>query len=192
MTMEKTTMTNLHDTLSQLRQMKLGGLITALQEQLDNPTYRELSFEERIAWIVDREFLARKNKKIASRLRQAALKHPQARVETLDFEARRGLQKSDVLDLAQGIWIAKKEQLLISRSQPASEKHFSPAPSQSAPWLSATPRAMRKLATSWANSLLSRDNVAFRRRLRLSPKSISSSLTNGSSLRSTLSKRVTT
>jgi len=70
MTMKKTTMTNLHDTLSQLRQMKLGGLITALQEQLDNPTYRELSFEERIAWIVDREFLARKNKKIASRLRQ--------------------------------------------------------------------------------------------------------------------------
>lgn len=103
----------LHHTLTQLREMRMSGFIAGLQEQIKNEIYRELSFEERFAWVVDREYLARKQKRVNALLRRAALKYSQARIETIDFEFPRGLKKADFLELARGTWLAEHQQLLI-------------------------------------------------------------------------------
>jgi DNA replication protein DnaC len=59
-------------TLSQLRQLKLSGMASALQTQRDQPgTYEGLAFAERLQGLVDHEDLARNQRK-QERLTRAA------------------------------------------------------------------------------------------------------------------------
>jgi len=59
-------------TLSQLRQLKLNGMTSALQTQLDQPgTYQGLSFAERLQLLVDHEDQERNQRK-QDRLTRAA------------------------------------------------------------------------------------------------------------------------
>ena len=59
-------------TLIQLRQLKLNGMASALQTQLDQPgTYEGLSFAERLQFLVDHEDQAR-NQRQQDRLTRAA------------------------------------------------------------------------------------------------------------------------
>lgn len=99
-------------TFDQLRELRLGGCIAALKEQLENPKYQELSFDERLAMIVEREHLQRHNRRLERNLKQARLKQ-QASVEELDFETARGLKRTQVLELAGGSWIEKKQNLFV-------------------------------------------------------------------------------
>ena len=45
----------MHTTLAQLRTLKLDGLAAGLEEQLAQPGMAAMSFEERLALLVDRE-----------------------------------------------------------------------------------------------------------------------------------------
>ena len=44
----------MHTTLAQLRSLKLDGLAAGLEEQLAQPGTAALSFEERVALLIDR------------------------------------------------------------------------------------------------------------------------------------------
>ena len=50
-------------TIETLKNLKLHGMIHALEEQQENPAIQALSFEERLALIVDRERLYRDNQR---------------------------------------------------------------------------------------------------------------------------------
>jgi DNA replication protein DnaC len=58
-------------TIETLKSLKLHGMIHALEEQQENPAIQALSFEERIALIVDRERLYRDNQRRTRLLRGA-------------------------------------------------------------------------------------------------------------------------
>ncbi len=49
----------LHPTLDTLAQLRLNGMLKALQEQLDMPEIQTLSFEERLGLLLDRELSTR-------------------------------------------------------------------------------------------------------------------------------------
>ncbi|MCB0323098.1 MAG: ATP-binding protein [Bdellovibrionales bacterium] len=102
----------LQQTFDQLRELRLGGCVAALKEQLENQKYQELSFDERLAMIVEREHLLRHNRRLARNLKQARLKQ-QASIEELDFETSRGLKRTQVLELAGGGWIERKQNLFV-------------------------------------------------------------------------------
>lgn len=54
----------LNHTLDQIASLKLHGLKTALLEQLEQPgAYTEMSFEERISHLIDREVLDRNTRR---------------------------------------------------------------------------------------------------------------------------------
>lgn len=62
-------------TLNRLRELKLGGMAHALQQQQEQPgPYAELSFTERLAMLVEQEHLYREQKKQSRLLQQAHLK----------------------------------------------------------------------------------------------------------------------
>ncbi len=101
-------------TLDQLHQMKLTGLAEALREQAESPgTYGALSFDERLGLLVDHEWASRENRRLSQRLRQARLREP-ACLEDLDYHIPRKIDRHAVAQLAQGRWIANKENLLIT------------------------------------------------------------------------------
>jgi len=50
-------------TLTQLRSLKLSGMADALHEQLTQPSMSAMSFEERMALLVDREVSSRDDRR---------------------------------------------------------------------------------------------------------------------------------
>ena len=60
----------MNNTLAQLRELKLVGMATAIEEQLSSTASTALSFEERLALMVDREVHQRADKRHAARLKR--------------------------------------------------------------------------------------------------------------------------
>ena len=82
-----------HPTLDQLKTMRLHGMAQAFEEQLHHSNADALSFDDRLAFLVEREHTLRANRQLTNRLRRAKLKL-QATLEDLDLHARRGLDKN--------------------------------------------------------------------------------------------------
>jgi len=101
-------------TIETLKSLKLHGLLEALEEQQQTPAVHALSFEERIALLVDRERLWRENQRRTRLLRGARLKVAAASVEDIDYKATRGLDKRQIAALATGEWIRRGQNLLIT------------------------------------------------------------------------------
>jgi len=94
----------LHQTIEKLSQMKLHAMATAFQEQLEKPSLSSLSFEDRLAMIVDHEWTSREDRKLTKRLKTARLR-THATVEDIDYQHPRGLDKSVIRSLASCQWI---------------------------------------------------------------------------------------
>jgi len=76
--------------LDKLVQLHLPSFREGLLEQLRNPQYNDLAFEERLALLVDLECTHRHDRRIQRRVRLASF--PQsASIEDLDLSATRGL-----------------------------------------------------------------------------------------------------
>jgi DNA replication protein DnaC len=103
----------IHPTLEKLESLRLTGMLTALQEQMGMDDINDLSFEERLGLLVDREAVCRESRRLKTRLRKAKLRHDAA-VEDIDFRHPRGLDKSLVLRLADCNWLKNHENLIIT------------------------------------------------------------------------------
>lgn len=64
----------LEQTLQRLRALKLDGIAVALEHQLSQPKFHQLSFEERLSLLVDREVFDRSNRRITGLLRKVRLR----------------------------------------------------------------------------------------------------------------------
>jgi len=104
----------LHNTIAQLRTLKLDGLAAGLEEQLTQTGLTALSFEERIALLVDRETHHRNDRKLVRLLKQARLKFGQAAIEDIDTRPSRGLDRRAVMSLALGDWVESGHSVLIT------------------------------------------------------------------------------
>jgi DNA replication protein DnaC len=101
-------------TLDKLEAIGLGGMATALREQLEHaPRYGELSFEDRLGLLVDRETDWRDSRRLTTRLKAAKLRHS-ATVEDIDFRAPRGLDRAVILSLAQAGWVTHRHNVLVT------------------------------------------------------------------------------
>lgn len=103
----------IHQSLEKLTQMRLHTMADAIRQQLEQPSVQELSFEERIAMIVDGEWLFRENRRLTRRLKAARLKQ-QAAVEDIDFRHPRGLDKSVMLSLSNCQWIRNHQNVIVT------------------------------------------------------------------------------
>src|SRR6478752_1698989 len=102
-----------HPTIDRLRDLGLVGMIRALEEQQRQADSTQLTFEDRLAMLVDREVLERDNKRLRTRLRFAGLRQV-ASPEDVDYRAHRGLDRALFQRLAQGEWIERQQNLLIT------------------------------------------------------------------------------
>lgn len=101
-------------TIDKLHSLKLKGMATGFVEQLESPLYKDLSFEERMGLLVDREAGFRENRKVINLLKNARFRYPNACLEDIDFRADRGLAKDVIVSLSLNDWIRKKHNILIS------------------------------------------------------------------------------
>ena len=101
-------------TLAQLRTLKLDGLALGLEEQLKQPGMAAMSFEERLALLIDREVNLRNDRKLVRLLKQARLKYGQAAIEDIDTRPSRGVDRRTVMSVALGDWVSTGHSVLIT------------------------------------------------------------------------------
>jgi DNA replication protein DnaC len=101
-------------TLDKLRGLRLGALADTWLEQQGNADVLALGFDERLAMLVDAEWLDRQNKKLVRNLREAKLRLGQAAVEDIDYPAKRKLEKVVIRQLATCAWIEAHQNVIIT------------------------------------------------------------------------------
>ena len=98
--------------LDKLSQLNLSGFRSALEEQLQNPHYADLSFEERLGLLIDIETTRRANNRLRLRIKSAGFPL-QAPLADLDLSPGRGLPRAQILDLARGEWVSRHLNVLV-------------------------------------------------------------------------------
>jgi DNA replication protein DnaC len=98
--------------LEKLSQLGLVAFRAALEEQFASPHYADLAFEERLGLLVDIEVTRRDNAGVNRRIRAARFPLS-ATMEDLDLSPRRGLNRAQVLQLAQSEWVGYHLNLLV-------------------------------------------------------------------------------
>lgn len=106
----------LHEqTRSRLYAMKLHGMAAAYEEQGQQPRAEELSFDERLGLLVDRQWTWREDRALKTRLYQAKFKL-QACIEDVDFRAARGLKRAQIEQLSNSQWVGYHQNVIITGS----------------------------------------------------------------------------
>jgi DNA replication protein DnaC len=110
-----------------LRELKLLGMANALDFQGKNTEAMSLSFEERLTLLIDHELTHRSDRKLKSRQRIAKLREPAAAIEELIFRQDRGLDKNQIMSLANCDWLSKKLNTIIIGSTGTGKTYLSSA-----------------------------------------------------------------
>ncbi|PKM70816.1 MAG: AAA family ATPase [Firmicutes bacterium HGW-Firmicutes-18] len=105
-------MTN-ENTIHKLVEMRLSTMAEKYLEQLKDPDYQALSFEDRFSIIVDLEWSKRRNNKLTRLIKKANFKFSQACVEDIEYHSDRKLNKSEITRLSTCNYIEEKHNLII-------------------------------------------------------------------------------
>jgi len=100
--------------IQQLDTLGFNGFRAALQRQNEDANYIQLPFEERLYQLLEAEQSERTDKKIKRLLSQAKLKDRQASLDAVEYSAKRGLERTQILSLASGEYISKGQNVLIT------------------------------------------------------------------------------
>jgi DNA replication protein DnaC len=100
-------------TLEKLQALKLTAMATAWTAQQQDAAMTGLAFDERFGLLVDAEWLARENKRLARALAEAKLKLPHACIEAIDYPARRELDRAVIRQLATCRWVHEHQNVIL-------------------------------------------------------------------------------
>lgn len=101
-------------TLEKLNALRLRVMASTWLEQDKSADTIALSFDERLAMLVDAEMLARENARLTKNLRVAKLRMADACVEGIDFPKTRELDKTVVRTLATCRWVSEYQTVIIT------------------------------------------------------------------------------
>ena len=104
----------LHEqTMHKLYAMKFRGMAEAYEEQLQQAQIGDLSFEDRFAMLVERQWVWKENRALIRRLKYAGLKLD-ACIEDIDYRHPRGLKRSTIEQLVTCEWIKYHRNCIIT------------------------------------------------------------------------------
>ncbi|PSO09801.1 AAA family ATPase [Sphingobium sp. AEW4] len=103
-----------HPTLDQMHSLGLAGMAAAWRDIAEQDTAGDLTRDEWLGLMLDREIATRADRRLTNRLASAKLRFVDACVENIDFGAHRGLDRRNILSLAQGAWLKANENLIIT------------------------------------------------------------------------------
>ncbi|MER8596267.1 ATP-binding protein, partial [Mesorhizobium sp. M1182] len=103
-----------HPTLDQMQALGLGGMAAAYRDLADQSNADDLSRDEWLGLMLDREAARRADKRVTNHLAVARLRFADACIENIDFAAHRGLDRRNTLSLAHGAWLKAHENLIIT------------------------------------------------------------------------------
>ena len=100
--------------IEKLYAMKLNGMAIALEEQRKDSQIAGLSFEDRFALVVERQYIYAEQRAFKTRLHYAGLKDNGPCLEGIDYTAKRNLTRNMVEPLITNQWILQGQNALIT------------------------------------------------------------------------------
>ena len=101
-------------TIDKLIEMRLTAMADAFRIQSDDPSMKELSFEDRFGLLVDTEYTSRKNNRLKRLIKKAEFDQPSASVMDIDYTSGRKLNKDLIKRLASCEYIADYRNIFIT------------------------------------------------------------------------------
>lgn len=116
------------ETVKTLRALRLPGMARELESQLEDPQrYKDLSFEDRLALMVDAEGLSRRQNTITRRIREARLSESTASVESIEYHEDRELDKGLITKLATCSYIQENHHVILKGATGAGKSYIANA-----------------------------------------------------------------
>ena len=106
-------MTN-QSTIDKLIEMRLTTMADAFRNQLDDPKFKEVPFEDRFGMLVDIEYSNRKNNRQKRIIRNAGFDQPEANIMDINYTSGRRLNKELINRLATCEYISEHRNLFIT------------------------------------------------------------------------------
>lgn len=106
-------MTN-QSTIDKLIEMRLTSMADAFRNQLDDPTLKQVSFEDRFGTLVDIEYSNRKNNRLKRLIKNAGFDQPEASIMDINYTSGRRLNKELIHRLAACEYISEHRNLFIT------------------------------------------------------------------------------
>ncbi len=101
--------------LEKMKSMRLLGMYRAFKTSIETTKNEQLTSDEMTALLVDSEWDDRHNRSIERTLKNARFRY-KATIEQLDFTLERGVDKNQIHRIADGEFIKRKENILITGS----------------------------------------------------------------------------
>ena len=111
-------------TLRKLQEMRLTAMADSYQNQLLDPNFQALLFEERFGLLVDTEWSRRKNNRLTSLIRKADFQQSNACIEDVEYHADRKLDQTQILRLSTGVYIEDKLNIIIMGASGAGKTYL--------------------------------------------------------------------
>ena len=112
-------------TVDLLREMRFGGMASELERQIsDAESFRELSFEDRLALLVDAEWNRRQKNKYQRCLHNARLSIPNATVEGIEYYEDRKLSRKDFTLLSTCKYIEDEHHIIFKGASGNGKTYF--------------------------------------------------------------------
>lgn len=116
------------ETVKTLRVLRLPGMARELESQLEDPQrYRSLSFEDRLALLVDAESASRRKNTIKRRITEAKFSEPTASVEAIEYYEDRELDKGLITKLSTCAYIQENHHVVLKGATGAGKSYIANA-----------------------------------------------------------------
>jgi DNA replication protein DnaC len=103
----------IEETIQKMLALRMPTMAQATRELLESAPNNQLSFEDKLGLLIDREWTERDNRRIARRIREAKLS-TRASLEAVECDAARGLDKGFIKQLNTCQWAKAKQNVLIT------------------------------------------------------------------------------
>ena len=103
-----------YQTAEQLTELRLKAMRQEYLRQIELPAMADLTFDERFAMIVNAQIDARHTSRINRLLKKANLRDPAASLANIDFDEKRRLPKSLIMQLSDCSWITIGSNLIVT------------------------------------------------------------------------------
>ena len=115
-------MTN-QSTIDKLIEMRLTTMADAFRNQLADPKFREVPFEDRFGMLVDIEYSNRKNNRLKRLIHNAGFDQPEANIIDINYTSGRKLNKDLINRLATCEYISEHRNLFITGATEIGRAH---------------------------------------------------------------------
>lgn len=93
-------MTNNQSTIDKLIEMRLTAMAEAFRNQLGDPRFMEIPFEDQFGMLVDIEYSSRKKDRLKRLIKNAGFDQPEANIMNINYTSGRRLNKALISRLA--------------------------------------------------------------------------------------------